>query len=317
MYILYINYTNQVLGEGCFGKVFNIDGVAVKYFRRSKELPVDVIREYNTLTILKDSEGVVGLLNINLEILNYRISLRLYDTNLANYIISTEVETRAININKILSQLLSAIISLEKHNLSHNDIKPDNILLKKEEGELSCCLCDFGCCSDSRVCIEYLDDRNNLGYVILCYLSSSNIVDIGVYSLRKLSGQFNFSNELNRCDTATSTTILELVNYYKEQEIIDLPTIDYPPLFRDIVVKTALFHDMVYINAYIMYNKLEIQDIYSAICCIYISMSLIEDIEVASDLDDILLEVKEPVDKHKLHIMLIEVFQKVGKIWIY
>jgi serine/threonine protein kinase len=309
------NPATQMLGEGCFGKVFNVDGIAIKYFEISKELPIDVIRECNALTTLNNHEGFVKLLDVNLTISKYSISLSLYDINLSNHIISTKVETRSTGINIILSQLYDSLKILENHNLSHNDIKPDNILLKKEEDRTIYCLCDFGACVDNRVYYGYSSDRNDLGLVMLCYLSDDNNINTKDFLERKSPNKTIFSDfhkELSLCNTDEATRILELLNFTPIQPIINLPIVEYPSFFRKIMEKIE-FHEMVYANAFIMYTKIGREDICSVISYIYISMSLIEDFEVVCDLSDLINITEESINIDELYNTLILTFEEIGK----
>lgn len=86
---------------------------------------------------------------------------------------------------KVLSQLLSAVDYLHKRNIIHNDLKPENIIISKQEGNLK--LIDFGL-SD--------DDAHYLAKSIGCtpsyaspeLLSGKDVVDSrsDIYSLGKL-----------------------------------------------------------------------------------------------------------------------------------
>ena len=51
----------------------------------------------------------------------------------------------------LCAQLFEAISHLEKMKMTHRDIKPDNIFLKKENGVHRLYLADFGCSIDKLI----------------------------------------------------------------------------------------------------------------------------------------------------------------------
>lgn len=86
---------------------------------------------------------------------------------------------------KVMSQLLSAVDYLHKRNIVHNDLKPENIIISKQEGNLK--LIDFGLSDDD---VHYL--AKTLGctpsYASPELLSGDKNVDSrsDIYSLGKL-----------------------------------------------------------------------------------------------------------------------------------
>lgn len=164
-----------MLGEGEFGEVENKEGVAVKYYKGSSnriKITPDIIREINALTMLKDQRGFVQLIDYHLSTNSTCfISMTLYDNNLKEYMLRTELQVRQNNANDVLSQLNSALLILEDKMLEHSDIKPSNILTKVTSNGLEVVLCDFGCCVCRRVNTYYYgNDSNDVGYVVVYYL---------------------------------------------------------------------------------------------------------------------------------------------------
>lgn len=86
---------------------------------------------------------------------------------------------------KVLVQLLSAVGYLHKKNIIHNDLKPENIIISKQEGNLK--LIDFGLSDDD---VHYL--AKTLGctpsYASPELLSGNTIIDTrsDIYSIGKL-----------------------------------------------------------------------------------------------------------------------------------
>lgn len=74
-------------------------------------------------------------------------------TSLYNYIADTTAEERIVNVNTIISQLISAIYFLHKNKKIHGDIKPSNIAINKKT--LETCLIDFGSMCSFRPTKEY------------------------------------------------------------------------------------------------------------------------------------------------------------------
>lgn len=75
------------------------------------------------------------------------------------------------------SSLLAAVHSLEGFSIVHRDIKPDNLIVRKERGsapknqivasqeDCSICLIDFGVCTDTSIKRPHKDSCGTVGYM--------------------------------------------------------------------------------------------------------------------------------------------------------
>lgn len=112
------------LGKGSYGKVIKRDGMAVKQFANLAH----VIQEESALNYLKNCQHVVHASNVNYR--NCEISMVLYDMSLRQWL-SNECCCEAC-INTILNHVLKGLVELHDRGLSHSDIKPGNILIRKK-----------------------------------------------------------------------------------------------------------------------------------------------------------------------------------------
>ena len=149
----------EQIGEGSFGKIFKVISpsgkiYALKKIMTSKKEDIeDVQHEYNILKELKKCSKRYNLINI------YNMQTKQLDpTTFVLYVImdlasrdwEKEVLDRGKNKNfydereliKILSDLVRTFAQLQRMNISHRDIKPQNILYFEEKNSYK--LSDFG-----------------------------------------------------------------------------------------------------------------------------------------------------------------------------
>lgn len=69
-------------------------------------------------------------------------------TNLKEYVFDTtnrfDELKKEIDIKKILKDISEAVHYIHYHDIVHFDIKLENILLVRREGQILACICDFG-----------------------------------------------------------------------------------------------------------------------------------------------------------------------------
>ena len=115
---------SEKLGRGAYGKVIKKNNTAIKQFAY---LP-HVIQEHSALMYLKDCNYIVHETAVNLP--KNELTMELYDMSLRHYL-SSECCCVAC-INTILHNILMGMIELHDRQLSHSDLKPGNILIRKE-----------------------------------------------------------------------------------------------------------------------------------------------------------------------------------------
>lgn len=123
-------------GSGTFGTVYEQEGVAIKKIRAP-----DVAHYLNEIAILRRCHhvNIIEIFSAYMRDANIEITLQLAQRDLKNLTLNP-------NQRKLFPmQLLEAITYLADRNISHRDIKPQNILLMSPD---RICLCDFGCAHD-------------------------------------------------------------------------------------------------------------------------------------------------------------------------
>ena len=127
-----------ILGEGSFGQVIDVDGVAVKQFRHTHH----IVQEYVCLKYMQSPTTIVNVIDVDFE--NLTISMEKWDCSLSKYT-STNANISMNKKIKIFHDILSAVSHLHEKKLLHSDIKPSNILINVDDNDnISACLCDLG-----------------------------------------------------------------------------------------------------------------------------------------------------------------------------
>lgn len=129
----------SLLGKGAYGQVTKQHDCAVKKFTKLPHL----IQEEAALTYLKDCHYIVHSRSV--DYLKNELTMELYDTSLRKWL-SKECCCKEC-LNQILHDVLCGLVELQDRGLSHSDLKPGNILIKKP---LKAVLGDCGFVSISR-----------------------------------------------------------------------------------------------------------------------------------------------------------------------
>lgn len=118
----------MILGEGSYGQVRIRDGKAVKKFSKLSHL----IQEYMALRYLDDCKYVVHAKGVDFP--NLELHMELYDCSLRKWIQEQNVKDgpKLQDILTILEDVLQGLIELHDRGLAHGDLKPGNILIKRQ-----------------------------------------------------------------------------------------------------------------------------------------------------------------------------------------
>jgi serine/threonine protein kinase len=115
------------LGQGSYGEVQERDGVAVKRFPKLSYL----IQEYMALRYLQSCEYVVHTCGVDFSRLE--LMMDLYDCSLRKWIDDNiDSETYRTDMLIIMRDVLLGLTELHDRGLVHGDLKPGNILIRKE-----------------------------------------------------------------------------------------------------------------------------------------------------------------------------------------
>lgn len=164
------------IGSGSFGEVYtNIEepGIAIKilcrcydiYYSDISGLYKNFLMECNVLTILKNNKNIVQLNRINIEN-KKKIYLELHNMDLDKYM-SNHIKNYNIVLiaKKLFVQLSLGLYAIHKYNFVHADIKPSNILVKINDGNVTFAITDFGNCVFYRSDKVYLNIIGTSGYI--------------------------------------------------------------------------------------------------------------------------------------------------------
>lgn len=143
----------SLLGKGSYGAVYKVkDGLAAKLYNSkdysSQILEVFILSRLNHKNILRIYSA---------SFTKHYITMPCYDCNLFDFI----KDKRPLTANMVCDfayQLLDALVYLNKKNIIHCDIKPNNILVKfgaKQDETPRLVLCDFGISAVHREIINY------------------------------------------------------------------------------------------------------------------------------------------------------------------
>lgn len=118
----------MILGRGAYGEVIKRGGNAVKKFAPGRIHCL--IQEYTALKYLSDCKHIVHAKDVNFT--DLELTMELYDMSLKDYILEQDI-TRIPHetVLNILKDILLGLVELHDRNLAHGDVKPGNILMKR------------------------------------------------------------------------------------------------------------------------------------------------------------------------------------------
>lgn len=161
------------IGSGSFGEVYSDHeepGIAIKILCRYHDsdengLYEKFIMECHILTILKNNKNIVQLNRINIDN-KKKIYLELYDMDLDKYM-TTHIKNYNIILvaEKLFEQISLGLYAIHKYEFVHTDIKPSNILVNINNGNVTFAITDFGNSVFYRSDKEYLNIIGSRGYV--------------------------------------------------------------------------------------------------------------------------------------------------------
>jgi serine/threonine protein kinase len=114
----------DIIGKGSYGEVTIRDGKAVKKFSKLSHL----IQEYTALKYLNDCQYIVKDAGANFAKLE--LYMDLYDCSLRNWLEDNEKADKH-DLMKITHDIIYGLVELHDRCLSHADLKPGNILVRK------------------------------------------------------------------------------------------------------------------------------------------------------------------------------------------
>ena len=158
----------EEIGNGGFGTAYKIytndDEIIV-----SKENKIDIddfltytnLNEINNYKLLEDCENIINFKGFHVDENNVNIYLEYMDYDLHKWVENTDYNTRLDNFNSFFEQIYAGLYNLLNLKMTHNDLKPKNILVK---GNDTFKLCDLGVSGFKKWVIEY----SHLGGTIDC-----------------------------------------------------------------------------------------------------------------------------------------------------
>ena len=160
------NYTNKLIGEGTFGKVFigfnasNKIPVAVKVLKSEKAKQKNYKNEIDLLSELKNEKYFPRILHSEFNKDHKIIIETLHGPNLRNLLYFCDGKFPIYTILNIAIELIKRLEALHKNGIVHRDIKPSNIVYgnfttHEVDEKDSLYLVDYGLSQ------KYLDDNKN------------------------------------------------------------------------------------------------------------------------------------------------------------
>lgn len=118
---------SNILGQGTYGEVSVRDGKAIKKFSKLSHL----IQEYMALQYLDDCNYIVHTSGANFGALE--LSMKLYDCSLRKWLEEQRDHNgaKSNDLMKIIHDILMGLVELHDRHLAHGDLKPGNILIRK------------------------------------------------------------------------------------------------------------------------------------------------------------------------------------------
>lgn len=169
----------NIIGTGMYGIVMEAydrardTRVAIK---RTQTMGARLNREYEALSLLQECENIVKLKRViytenDEKKIIQNLVFEYLPKNLSQYMESYRTEKKYIPIEKIKNiskQILQGLDYCHKKNIMHRDVKPENILITREE---KIKICDFGSAK-----ILNNDNKNSTPYVVTRYFRAPELL---------------------------------------------------------------------------------------------------------------------------------------------
>ena len=179
---------NGYISKGAFGSVFKVydqlfnNHRAIKLFYHSEEMSSTHVMEKEVKYIKKFNgcEFLVNMIDYFTQSSYGIIVFEYCDNNLLDYL-QTRVCFSEIEIKKFLNDISNGLHNIHNRSIVHNDLKPQNILLKKSDDFFLFKICDFGSCSS-------INKKEKNGLIITRWYRAPEIV-----YCRKTNLKYNIS----------------------------------------------------------------------------------------------------------------------------
>lgn len=182
----------MLIGSGAYGMVFMREGMAIKKFTKLSHL----IQEYVALYYLQDCKNIVRVLGVDFS--NLELMMELYDHSLRKYL----EENDHPETMKIIHGILLGLVELHDRELVHGDIKPGNILIKKDPLKIVLGDCGFVSIAKyakvERTAVVYRDS-------VIDHDSSHDMFSLGICILEMVG-------EIKIYRQPTHTELMELIH---------------------------------------------------------------------------------------------------------
>ena len=214
----------DLVGYGAYGRVFKLDEKSVikavdKLFLLEEEYCMNdsVLKE---ICFLKQycHKNIIKLLDFNIQYDYILLHLEYGGISLSKWISNNSFEVRCKYLPHIFNQLVDVLIYLEKLNIVHNDLKPDNIVINPETLEVK--VIDWGSvsfrpeCRKNNYCtLKFAPPENLDNNIKVCSKSD-------IFSLSKIVKYIVF----NSYDDVSNYDLHVYLKEYCDESFIDIIT---------------------------------------------------------------------------------------------
>lgn len=139
----------KVLGQGRYGQVYKAvnkqtgEIVACKVVKRKDEY----LRELNHLVAIENAYGILPLKGVSFADKQMIMEFQLGECSLRDHLSQLKPTDPLVYSNTVIGwfeEILKSIVDIHKHRILHRDIKPDNIVMVKENDQFVPKIIDFG-----------------------------------------------------------------------------------------------------------------------------------------------------------------------------